>query len=213
MSDRKAWIDVSVPLRNGMVHWPGDPPVRITRTTDVAQGDRATVSRVSMGSHTGTHMDAPRHFLRRGKGIDRMPLTATIGPARVLAIRDPVAITPEELRRHRIHAGERVLFKTRNSARCWRTARFVTDFVFLSRPAAAYLAAKRLRAVGVDYLSVGGYKKDGADVHRILLRAGIWIIEGLNLSGVRPGTYELCCLPLRMADGDGAPARAALRPR
>jgi len=206
-------IDISVMLHADMVHWPGDPSVVITRTSDIARGDSATVSRLSMGSHTGTHMDAPRHFIRGGKGLDDMPLETTVGPARVIAIRNANVITPEELRQHRIRRGERILFRTRNSTRCWKADRFVKDFVSLAPEAARFLAQCCVRMVGVDYLSVGSYRqRNGAEVHRILLGAGIWILEGLNLSHVRPGPYELLCLPLRIFQSDGAPARAILRP-
>jgi len=207
------FIDISVVLHAGMVHWPGDPPVAMTRTSDIARGDSTTVSKLSMGSHTGTHMDAPLHFLRGGKGLDEMPLETTVGPARVIAIRHPHWITPDELRSHHIRRGERILLKTKNSTRCWRMDRFVEDFVYLSTEAARFLAARRVRTVGVDYLSVGGYReRNGVVVHRTLLGAGIWILEGLDLSRVRPGRYELICLPLRILASDGAPARAILRP-
>lgn len=205
------WIDVSAPLRTGMVHWPDNPPVSIERMLDIERGDVANVSKLSMGAHTGTHMDAPLHFFRMGKGIDTMPLTATIGRARVLEIRDPESIKPEELSPHRIQRGERVLFKTRNSARCWQTDDFVEDFVYISQEAARYLAAQQVQTVGVDYLSVGGFFKDGVETHYALLEAGIWIIEGLNLSNVVPGIYELICLPLKIEGSDGAPSRAILR--
>jgi arylformamidase len=195
-----------------MVHWPDNPPVSIERMLDIERGDVATVSRLSMGAHTGTHMDAPIHFFRSGKGIDSMPLSATIGRARVIEIVDPQSIKPEELHPHRLTQGERVLFKTRNSARCWETDDFVEDFVYISREAARYLAAQHIQTVGVDYLSVGGFFKDGVETHHALLEAGIWIIEGLNLSGVMAGIYELICLPLKIKGSDGAPARAILRP-
>ncbi len=205
------WIDVSVPLRTGMVHWPDNPPVLIERMQDIERGDVANVSKFSMGAHTGTHMDAPLHFLRTGKGIDTMPLSATLGRTRVIEIHDPESIKLEELRPHEIQRGERVLFKTRNSARCWQTDDFVEDFVYISQEAARYLAAQQVQTVGVDYLSVGGFFKDGVETHRALLEANIWIIEGLNLSEVAAGIYELICLPLKIVDSDGAPARAILR--
>jgi len=205
------WIDVSVPLRTGMVHWPDNPSVSIERMLDIERGDVANVSKLSMGVHTGTHMDAPIHFFRMGRGIDTMPLSATIGRACVIEIRDPESIKPEELRPHRIQGGERVLFKTRNSARCWQTDDFVEDFVYISQEAARYLAVQRVQTIGVDYLSVGGLFKDGVETHHALLEAGIWLIEGLNLSHVEPGAYELICLPLKIEDADGAPARAILR--
>lgn len=205
------WMDVSVPLRTGMVHWPDDPPVVIDHQLDMARGDVCTVSRLSLGAHTGTHMDAPAHYIPGGRGLDQMPLAATTGRARVVAIQDPAAITAEELRRHAVAPGERLLFKTRNSERCWQTDDFVEDFVYIAQDAARYLAERKVQTVGVDYLSVGGFLRDGPETHRALLEAGIWIIEGLNLSGVEPGDYELMCLPLRLEGADGAPARAILR--
>jgi arylformamidase len=206
------WIDVSVPLHTDMVHWPDNPPVRIERALSIDRGDAANVSSISMGAHTGTHMDAPIHFLPNGAGIDQMPLDATLGTARVIEIHDPEAVRVEELRPHAIQAGERVLFKTRNSTRAWQSDAFVEDFVYISAEAARYLAQQRVRTVGVDYLSVGGYKKDGAATHQALLEAGIWIVEGLNLGSVAAGTYEMVCLPLKIVGSDGAPARAILRP-
>jgi arylformamidase len=206
------WIDISVPLHSGMVHWPSNPPVHVERILDIERGDKSNVSALSMGSHTGTHMDAPIHFIRSEKGIDQMPLDATIGRARVIEIRDEHSVQLEELRPLGIRSGERILFKTKNSARCWKTDAFTKDFVYLSKPTAQYLAERRVQVVGVDYLSVGGFHhEDSAETHRVLLKAGIWIIEGLDLSRVRPGEYELICLPLRIAQGDGAPARAIVR--
>jgi arylformamidase len=206
------WIDVSVPLYSGMVHWPDNPPVQIERIFAIERGDVCNVSKLAMGSHTGTHMDAPLHFVPTGVGIDTMPLDAVIGQARVIEIYDTTSIKPDELRPHNIQRGERVLFKTRNSTRCWQSDNFVEDFVYISQEAARYLAELAVQTVGVDYLSVGGFKKDGVETHRALLEAGIWIIEGLNLSQVQPGLYDLICLPIKMVNGDGAPARAILRP-
>jgi arylformamidase len=206
------WIDISIALASGMVHWPDNPPVQIERMLALDRGDAANVSRLSMGAHTGTHMDAPIHFVPGGVGIDALPFAATIGPARVIAIDDPVAIRPEELLPHTLQAGERVLFKTRNSSRDWARQPFIEDFVYIAQEAARYLAAQQVRTVGVDYLSVGGYARDGAATHGALLTAGIWIIEGLDLSAVAPGAYDLICLPLKIAGCDGAPARALLRP-
>lgn len=206
------WIDISVPIFSGMVHWPDNPSVRIERIQDLSHGDAANVSKLVMGAHTGTHMDAPRHFLAAGVGIDEMPFDATIGIARVIPIAHSQAILPAELEAYDLQAGERVLFHTQNSERCWKVNEFVEDFVYISAAAAQFLVDRKVRTVGVDYLSVGGYVHDGVETHQILLGAGMWIIEGLNLSGVKPGTYELICLPLRVAGADGAPARAILRP-
>jgi arylformamidase len=206
------WIDVSVGLHTGMVHWPDNPPVRIERDLDIDRGDSANVSSISMGSHTGTHMDAPLHFIPDGAGLDEMDLSATIGRARVIEIQDESAVTEEELVSKSIERGERILFKTRNSERAWSSDSFVEDFVYISAPAAMRLAAAEIKTVGVDYLSVGGFRRDGAETHRALLGAGIWIIEGLDLSQVSEGDYELICLPLKVLGGDGAPARAILKP-
>jgi arylformamidase len=210
---KSRWIDISVPLRSGMVHWPGDPAVVIQRLQDMERGDRCNVSTLSLSAHTGTHMDAPLHFLPHSAGIDALPLEATIGPARVIEIADREAVKPTALRSHRIRRGERILFRTPNSDRCWGTDAFVEDYTYVTREAAEYLVERGVRTVGIDYLSVGGFHRDGAEVHRILLGAGVWIIEGLDLRRVRTGRYELICLPLRILGADGAPARAALRPR
>jgi len=206
----RKFIDISVTLKSGMVHWPGDPPIRIKRSMNIDRGDQANVSHMNMGSHTGTHMDAPLHFIKRGIGLDRMPLEATIGPARVIHIRDKESIKPEELKKHKIRKGERILFRTVNSNRCWRSESFKKDFVYISKEAARYLAKCGIRTVGIDYLSIGGFYKDGLETHQALLKAGIWAIEGLNLSKVKQGRYNLICLPLKVFKSDGAPARAVL---
>ena len=209
---REEWIDVTVPLRTGMVRWPDNPSVLVKRVLEMRRGDPCNLTALSLGVHSGTHMDAPVHFIPKGLGIDAMPVDAGVGRARVIAIRDRALIKPDELRRHRIRRGERIMFKTRNSPRCWKTDRFVKEFVSLSEEAARWLVERRIRTVGIDYLSVAGYESDTHAIHTTLLRAGIWIIEGLNLTEVQPGAYDLVCLPLKIADGDGAPARALLRP-
>ena len=207
----KKWIDISVSLHSGMVHWPDNPPVKIERLKDMNRGAVCNVSVMSLGAHTGTHMDAPLHFLKNGKSLDKLPLEATIGPARVVEIKDREMVRPDELRAHNLRRGERILFKTRNSSRCWKTDAFIEDFVYISREAAQYLVDRGIRTIGVDYLSVGGFHRDGLETHRILLGAEVWIIEGINLSKVKPGNYELVCLPLKVLGSDGAPARALLR--
>jgi arylformamidase len=208
-----AWIDVTVPIRSGMVHWPGNPPVRITqREKASADGGVSRVSELSFGSHTGTHVDAPVHFGVSSHGVDALPLDALVGPARVIAIEDVGAIASASLEPHEVQPGERLLFKTRNSSRCWATDEFLGDYVYVTPDAARHLAERRVRTVGVDYLSVGG-RQDGAVTHRVLLQAGVCILEGLDLSRVAPGAYDLIALPLRIAGGDGAPARVILRRR
>lgn len=178
----------------------------------MGHGDEANLSRLEMSAHTGTHVDAPLHFFPNGRSLDTMPLSATVGPARVIEIHDPERIAADALAPHDIRQGERLLFKTRNSANDWSREAFRKDFVYLSTDAAEFLAECKVATVGIDYLSVAGYRKNESAVHRALLGAGIWIIEGLYLGEAEPGVYELICLPLRIADSDGAPARAALRP-
>ena len=205
------WIDISVPLRNGMVTWPGDAKFERTSTLQMAQGDPCNLSQISTTAHIGTHMDAPRHFLADGAGIETMPIAATMGRARVIDIADPEVIRTSEVEPHHLAKGERILFKTKNSRDCWKTDQFQEKYVYIEPEAARYLAQRGIQTVGVDYLSVGGFKSGGPETHRILLGAGVWIIEGLDLEHVEPGEYELFCLPLRIIGSDGAPARAVLR--
>jgi len=205
------WIDVSVPLFNGMAYWPGDAPFQRLDTLKISQGSECNLSQFSASVHLGTHMDAPRHFIEGAVGIDAMPLSATVGPARVIAIHDPDLIRTEELEPHDLQEGERILFKTANSEHAWRSHSFQEKFVHFPASTAKYLAERRVRTVGIDYLSVGGYETDGAETHRVLLGAGIWVIEGLNLKHIEPGNYELVCLPLKIMGADGAPARAIVR--
>jgi arylformamidase len=206
------WIDISVPIYVGMVRWPGDPPVEISQPMHLHRGDICTVSRLALGVHTGTHVDAPSHFLKGAKGVDSLSPEAMVGPARVIEILETAAIGEAELSGRRIERGDRLLLKTSNSARCWNTDEFVPDFAHLTLDGAAYLAGVGIRTIGIDYLSIG-HGDDGPAVHRALLGAEILIVEGLNLSGVEPGAYDLVCLPLKIRDGDGAPARALLRRR
>jgi arylformamidase len=205
------WIDVSVTVRHGMPHWPDNEPIVLERAMDIGRGDDCNVSRLAMGVHSGTHMDGPVHFIHGASGLDQMPLTATMGETRVIHIADGHQVTVEELRGHQLRRGERILFRTTNSERCWRTESFVEDFVAISEAAALHLVERGVQTVGIDYLSVGGYSDDGARIHRILLEGGIWIIEGLDLSLAEAGRYEMICLPVKLHDSDGAPARAILR--
>jgi arylformamidase len=201
------WLDVSVPIYAGMVHFPDNPSIEMNTITHVERGDLCTLSALRMGTHTGTHIDAPIHFLPGGAGVEGVPLDNLMGPARVIEIKDPDAVKADELRLHDVGVRERLLFKTSNSERCWKTSQFVPDFVSIAEDAASYLASLHTLAVGIDYLSAGSPK-----THRTLLGAGVAIVEGLNLIGVSQGRYELFCLPLRIPGSDGAPARALLKP-
>jgi arylformamidase len=205
------WIDVTVPIRPGMVHWPDNPGVRIECTEEMGEGGICRVSMLSLGVHTGTHFDAPNHFDVPGGGVDALPLSAFVGVARVLAVQGS-AVDRADLERHDVRAGERVLFKTSNSARCWSTDEFLPDYVYVTSAAARHLAKLRVRTVGIDYLSIGG-PSDGAVTHRLLLEAGVCILEGLDLRRVAPGEVDLIALPMLIRGADGAPARVLLRPR
>lgn len=207
------WIDISATLHNGMVSWPGDEPFHREQMLYLERGDTCNLSKFSTTAHIGTHMDAPLHFVAGGAAMEAMPLDAAFGAARVIRIEHPRFITISEVEPHNLQAGERVLFRTRNSPAAWESAEFEKDFVYIAADTARYLASRRVRTVGVDYLSVGGYERDGPETHRALLEAGIWIIEGLQLGAVEPGEYDLICLPLKMAGSEGAPARAIVRRR
>lgn len=209
------FIDISVPVRAGMAVWPGDPQVELERLQDITEGDEANVSRIAMGAHSGTHVDAPLHYIPGAADIGSMPPEALAGPARVIEARGDRSgrIGKGELEAHGISRGERILLKTGNSA-FWRRypGLFREGFAHLGAAAADFLVQTEVLAVGIDYLSVGGCGSEGALVHRTLLEAGIWIIEGLDLSCAAPGAYELICLPLRIEGSEAAPARALLRP-
>lgn len=205
-----SWIDISTPIRTNMLVWPGDDPVRVEQTMFLDRGDPFNLTVLSMTAHTGTHVDAPRHFLANGAGIEQMPLDALMGPARVVAVDDPLAVrarhVPDDL-----EPGARVIFKTRNSTEYLARPEFVEEFVYVSEEAAVKLAAARVRMVGIDYLSVGGFQNDLRETHVALLGAGIFVVEGLVLTHIEPGLYELACLPLLIPGSDGSPARALLR--
>jgi len=212
-TEANAWIDVSVPIRTGMVRWPGNPEIRIERREKpVAEGGFSRDSTLSLGAHTGTHVDAPIHFGVGAVGVDALPIDTFVGVARVVAIAHPRAIERAELEPLAIAPGERLLFKTSNSSQRWSTDDFAPDYVYVSADAARYLVDRAVRAVGVDYLSVAS-RTEAVVTHRVLLAGGVGVLEGLNLAAVDPGVYDLIALPLRVVDGDGAPARAVLRSR
>lgn len=193
-------IDISVPIRSGMVTYPGDPVVTIERVSSLAAGDVANVSRAALGLHTGTHVDAPLHFIEGAGAVDGLALHALVGPCRVVTLPD---LDPDRVAAA-LPDAERVLFKTPNSE-LWARDSFTEDFLSFDAAGARVLVERGVRLVGVDYLSVGD-----AEAHRVLLGAGVVVVEGLDLRGVESGAYELVCLPLRVVGADGAPARAVL---
>ncbi|HEX8796046.1 MAG TPA: cyclase family protein [Polyangiaceae bacterium] len=205
-----AWIDVTVPIRPGMVHWPGNPAVEREVAEELHEGGLCRVSKLTLGVHTGTHFDAPNHFDVPGGGVEALQPAAMIGVARVVAVKGRTIDRPD-VEALELQAAERVLFKTTNSDRCWGTDDFMPDYVYVTEDAARHLAARRVGLVGVDYLSLGG-PDDGVRAHRVLLHAGVCILEGLDLRRVAPGPFELVALPILIPGSDGAPARVLLRP-
>jgi len=205
------WIDVTVPIRPGMVHWPGNPGVELSSTEEMHEGGLCRVSELSLGVHTGTHFDAPTHFDVPGGGIESLRLDALVGVARVVAV-GGATIDRRVVEALEVRPGDRVLFKTSNSARCWTTDDFIPDYVYVTSEAASHLAARGVKMVGVDYLSLGG-PDDGVVAHRVLLEVGTCILEGLDLRRVSPGEVDLVALPILIPGCDGAPARVLVRPR
>ncbi|MGE5438565.1 MAG: cyclase family protein [Bacteroidota bacterium] len=204
------WIDVSAPVHSGMVHWPGEPEVSVYRISSISDGKDANVSGLSMSAHTGTHMDAPFHFIQNGKDISQVPFEALIGDALVIDVKNPEVVDLQDLRDYDIRPNDRVLFKTNNSDREWFNMGFSTNYTGLSARAAKYLAERKVQLVGIDFISIGTHAED-EEVHRTLLGQGIWIIEGLYMKDIAEGAYEMICLPLRLIGCDGAPARTVLR--
>jgi arylformamidase len=203
--------DITVAISNDLPVYPGDPRIQIRRTLSLEAGDIARVSHLSCSTHIGTHVDPPSHFVRDGIALDALPLEVLIGPARVVEVGAARAIDAAALASVNLDGVTRVLFKTRNS-RLWReAAEFAEDFVYLETDAAEQLVAQGVRLVGIDYLSVEKFNFEQPATHLALLSHNVIIVEGLNLSEVPPGDYELICLPLKIKDGDGGPARAVLR--
>jgi len=206
--------DISVTISNELVTWPGDPKVDIQLPVQIKNGDACNVSRWSIGAHTGTHTDAPFHFIDDGDGLDKLSLDPFIGRCLVCEM-DPQESNIESADLEPIDLGDhtRVLFKTRNSEH-WRNndTEFDEDFIALGLSGAEYLVERNIQLVGVDYLSVESFHAEFEHpVHKTLLKNKIAIVEGLNLSAIVPGEYELICLPLKIKHGDGSPVRAVLR--
>jgi len=206
--------DVSLVLRPDMVSWPGEPGPKIEPLRRIAKGDTANVSVVSFSDHAGTHVDPPIHFLEGANTVDKLPLEALVGPCVVVAFDGPGHVSGSWLDGAKIPKDtQRLIFKTRNSER-WAdpTAPFTRDFTTINASAARWCVERQIKLVGVDYLSIEpqGAEQEGYPVHKTLLGASIVIIEGLDLRGITPGAYELVCAPLKIQNGDGAPARVFL---
>ena len=203
--------DITLPVSADLPVWPGDPAFVLQSMDSMDEGGSVNTSRLTMSVHMGTHVDAPHHFLNNKKTVDQLPLNILFGRAYVLYLPDADIITADILEKSDIPPRtRRILFKTRNS-QLWAQGEktFQTDFVALAADGAQYLVDRGFKLVGVDYLSVAPFS-DGRPTHEILLKAGVVVVEGLDLSAVSPGRYTLHCLPLKLAGSDGAPARAVL---
>ncbi len=210
------WIEASATLDPATTPvYEGDAPIKFDFLKDMRNGDALTLSAYSLGAHSGTHIDAPMHFIRDGAPVDRVPLDALIGPARVIDIPDSVqAIDATELNRHDWKGVPRVIFRTRSSLRGWMTSpTFHRDFAYVAPDAAQLLADAGVQLVGIDYISAEQFGAPAPTTHRILLGEGIPIVEGLALDSVSAGDYDIIVLPIKVAGHEGAPARALLRNR
>jgi arylformamidase len=210
------WIDATATLDPATTPvYEGNAPMKFDFLKDMRKGDGFTLSVYSLGAHSGTHIDAPMHFVRDGASIDRVPLEPLIGPARVIEIPDGVqSINAAELNRHKWKGASRVLFRTRSSERGWmHSSTFHHDFAYVAPDAAQLLADAGVQLVGIDYLSAEQFGAPAPMTHRILLGKGIPIVEGLALEGVHAGDYDLIVLPMKVGGHEGAPARAVLRKR
>ena len=202
--------DLSLPLRAGGLIYPGDPEIRVESCQSIAAGDPANVSALAFGSHTGTHVDAPSHFVAGGEAVDRIPLSRLIGSAVVLELSgESPGIGATELADQDLRGQQRVLLKTRNSA-LLRRPDFAAGYRHLTPDGASHLLDRGVELIGIDYLSVERFGSEEFPVHRLLLGRGVTIVEGLDLTAVPGGVYQFVCLPLRLVGLDGAPARAVL---
>ena len=204
--------DVTVPLSSSLPAWPGEPRFEARRIQRIEDGHPANVTRITASVHSGTHVDAPRHFLSDGASVDQLPLEILIGKARVLDLKVLDRIRRKDLEEADLRDDIRVLIKTRMSGQM-RHSEFQPGFVALAEDAATYLVQVGIKLVGIDYLSIEPFDAQDHPAHHALLGAGVVIVEGLDLSEVPAGEYEMTCLPLRIEGADGAPARVVLRTR
>ena len=201
--------DVSLTIYPGMLVWPGNPPVTVDTVKSIARGDSSNISLLHIGTHTATHVDAPCHFIPGAPGIDSIPPEVLLGRARLFHLPEAHHIDRKLLEGLDLKGVTRLLLGTRNSARL-KQGQLDLDYAFVSADAARYLVDMGIKLVGVDYLSIEEYQREGWPTHRSLLGAGVVIVEGLDFTGVPPGDYELLCLPLKIRGSDGAPARVFL---
>lgn len=210
------WLDVTYPIFEGSVGWPGQPPIKFEPLSHIHCGDQARVTVAHFSVHSNTHMDAPNHFMAEGIDISQFPIEVGMGPTRIAHVHPEKEITPADIeayekRTRPIEAGERIVFRSQNSDRFWPSEPFDYAYIGIGPEAAEWLAKRKVMLAGVDYLSVGQYDTTPL-THRSLLTANIWIIEGLDLRKIEEGDYEMICLPLKLTGCDGSPIRVLLKP-
>ncbi|PPK84350.1 kynurenine formamidase [Neolewinella xylanilytica] len=213
----EGWTDVTYPIFEGMTGWPGQPQTDLETLSCIHCGDSAMVSVLHMSLHSGTHMDAPSHFLAQGIDISQAPFEVGMGPVRIADVNPEAEVRPEDLdayeaRTRPVKQGERLILRTQNSNKAnWLQEDFDRHYHAIGPDAAAWIGKRKLRLIGVDYLSVGPFHHGNPQTHRTLMGAQVWIIEGIDLRNVSEGDYEMICLPLKIAGGDASPIRILIR--
>lgn len=204
----KEIYDISCHLSPELAVFPDDPTFKAEPVASIPEKGYA-MSRLTMGSHLGTHLDAPSHILEGKESIENIPLEKFVGKCQVLNIKNPEKISSTDLSPYRIRSGDMVLFKTRNSG-LLQLNEFQENYVYLTPEAARDLADSRVKLVGLDYFTIDSIKDENFSAHKILLSKGIPILEGIDLSKIDEGYYTLVCFPLKIKNGDGSPTRAVL---
>jgi len=201
--------DASVTIHQEMLLYPGDPPFKLQSLYRLDKGDPFNLCEMSMGTHIGTHVDTPAHYFDNGPGVDQIPLEVMVGPGIVLDMRGKPYVDRQALAESPMGDYRRVLLKTDNAKRLLQSE-FVSDYAYLTEDGAAFLVDRGVQLIGIDYLSIERFKAPGAPVHRTLLDGGVLILEGVNLVEIPPGPCKIYCLPLKIKDADGAPARVLI---
>jgi arylformamidase len=202
--------DATLSIHEKMVVFPGDPPFKKEPVSQIQTGDDFNLTRLTMGTHLGTHVDPPAHYLEAGATVEQIPLESMVGPGVVADLRGRSQIDRHDLEKSNIGDHKRVLLKTDNGPRLLEST-FHQNYVHLTEDGARYLVEHKVRLVGIDYISIEHPENPGSPVHHLLLEAGILVVEGVHLLEIPPGEYEIFCLPLKIKGADGAPARILLR--
>lgn len=206
------YFDISTPMHEDMPVWPEDPPFRLKKIKSFAKGDGVNVSKIKCCLHSGTHVDAPLHYVDGGKAVDELDLDSLVGAACVVNLEGVKSVTAQDLEKLDIAEDiNRILIRTSNSKHL-KDKKFWKEYVSLTEDAATWIVERGMRLVGVDYLSIAPYE-DGEKIHKILLENDVVVVEGLNLDNIKSGIYDLTCLPIRIKGVEGAPARAILKRR